>query len=535
MNWKTWTQLLAALLIAGLCLYIGKLILPVVQTMTPVIGWTLGVVIVVVLISIGLGVPAAIFLGLRSLHLHHTVREIEARKLPVTERGFIGGYLSRQEQILVPQITAHSVEVPGHVHIQQEEGSHDAATAARMVLAAAKDLQAGRLLPAPQEAPALVPPACTLSQVLAEFHPTADRLLLGYLGGREPATSSAGGLCHVALAGATGGGKSSLIRLLIAQLCYVGATVLLLNPHYTRYDLESGEDWTPFEPYLYADPIQCKDYRAIAYYLQHVAQVMLPARLEKYARSQPVGAPFYLVLDELPAIVKHVPDAPGWMADLLREGRKVKLFLVTAAQDFLVKTVMGKQGGGAVRDCFRTAVYVGGDPTTARVLLDVRGSVDDGGLGRGIVLLRSAQVKQAALARVPYVDNESLYRLLGPSTYSAGENRDEVQSLVESDERGEEDVPDRLIVEADPAEKEPGHERPANVRDFPQTGVHEPVERSDASPKTYRLTEQEITAFIAAYKACGSIDKALSSIGRGGWYKKHASEVVKAHNLRKEA
>src|SRR5689334_5464018 len=121
MNWKTWTQLLVALFIAALCVYIGKLILPVVQSMTPVIGWTLGAVIVIILISLGVGVPAAIFLGLRSLHLHQRVREIEARKLPVTERGFIGGYLSRQEQILVPQITAHSVEVPGHVHLQQEE------------------------------------------------------------------------------------------------------------------------------------------------------------------------------------------------------------------------------------------------------------------------------------------------------------------------------------------------------------------------------------------------------------------------------
>jgi hypothetical protein len=55
MNWKTWTQLLAALVVVGLCVYIGKLILPVVQTMTPVIAWTLGVVIVVVLISLGLG------------------------------------------------------------------------------------------------------------------------------------------------------------------------------------------------------------------------------------------------------------------------------------------------------------------------------------------------------------------------------------------------------------------------------------------------------------------------------------------------
>ena len=92
-----------------------------------------------------------------------------------------------------------------------------------------------------------------------------------------------------------------------------------------------------------------------------------------------------------------------------------------------------------------------------------------------------------------------------------------------------------MIVDADLPEMERLREKPANVRDFPQSRTSEPVETSDASPKEYRLNEQEITAFIAAYKASGSIDKALAAIGRGGWYKKHASEIVKTHNLRKDA
>src|SRR5690348_16447245 len=99
MTWKTWTQLLAALVVLALCAYIGKLILPVLQGMTPLIGWTLGAVIVVVLVSVGLGVPAAILLGLRTLHTHHIVKEIEARKLAVTERGFLQGYIARNEQL----------------------------------------------------------------------------------------------------------------------------------------------------------------------------------------------------------------------------------------------------------------------------------------------------------------------------------------------------------------------------------------------------------------------------------------------------
>jgi hypothetical protein len=185
---------------------------------------------------------------------------------------------------------------------------------------------------------------------------------------------------------------------------------------------------------------------------------------------------------------------------------------------------------------------VGGDPTTARLLLDVKGSVDDGGLGRGVVLLRSAQVKQAAFARVPYVDNDSLYRLLGPSTYQPAEAETSSASSWTSwpapAEPGQSDSQDDPVHVVDADElptAERVEEKPANVRDFPQSRMSVPAEPLDASPKTYRLTEQEIAAFIAAYRACGSIDKALSSIGRGGWYKRHASELVKAHNLRKEA
>ena len=46
------------------------------------------------------------------------------------------------------------------------------------------------------------------------------------------------------------------LPFLTSQLCKAGAQVLLLNPHYTRYDLDRQEDWTPFEPYLVSDPMK---------------------------------------------------------------------------------------------------------------------------------------------------------------------------------------------------------------------------------------------------------------------------------------
>jgi len=265
-----------------------------------------------------------------------------------------------------------------------------------------------------------LPEFFTLSDILATgFKPSLEKIFLAFLPDGLLVYAQAKGLCHVALAGSTGGGKSVLMRLLMVQLCHAGAQVLLLNPHYTCYDIQADppEDWTPFEQYLVADPMECRRYEVIEHYLKQVATELLPKRLEKYARSQPLGKPYFLVIDELPAIVAKIKEAPEYIASILREGRKVGIFLITASQDFLVSTI-APGGGGAVRDCFRTAFYVGGDPTTARVLLDMPAKlVPENELGKGTVMLRGGQVKQASLARVPYVDNQALYQLLGPSTY----------------------------------------------------------------------------------------------------------------------
>ena len=261
----------------------------------------------------------------------------------------------------------------------------------------------------------------TLSHVLKDFTPSLESIYLARLMDGSPVIVQAKHLCHVALAGATGGGKSSLMRLIMAQLCYAGAKVLLLNPHYTRYDKEADpeEDWTPFEPYLMEDPMECRKYETIKFYLDQVANELLPKRLEKYAHSQPLGKPYFIVLDELPAIVRHIPEVPDYLADILREGRKVGIYLITAAQDFLVKTI-APQGGGAIRECYRTAFYVGGDATTAKTLLDMPANqIPESDLGKGVVMLRNAKIKQAQMVRVPYVDNQALYKLLGPSTYRA--------------------------------------------------------------------------------------------------------------------
>src|SRR5262249_18741344 len=136
-------------------------------------------------------------------------------------------------------------------------------------------------------------------------------------------------------------------------------------------------------------PMVCRKYETIDYYLDYIANTIIPDRLERYAYSKPVGKPIFLVLDELPAIIKwgkkHNRDIPGYLDTILKEGRKVGVYLMSAAQDFLVETIGGT---GAVRDCYQTAYSVGGDDTTTNKLLGKTKA--DRPLGKGVVLLRNA-------------------------------------------------------------------------------------------------------------------------------------------------
>ncbi len=271
------------------------------------------------------------------------------------------------------------------------------------------------LITAEPEAPALPVGTVDLSELVQTWRPSVDSITLAVGPGGVPYRVHARELCHVALAGATGGGKSNIMRLLLAQLTAAGAKVVLADPHFTPYDPESGDDWRPIAQRLHMAPaVKAADIRHM---LAWMATDELPQRLERRYKGQHVGAPLFLAIDELPSIAKDVPEAPEHLGRLLREARKVNIFVIGAAQDFLVKTI---GGAGAVRDCYRTAFYVGGDAQTARVLLDVRGSVDDGQLGQGLAMLRCKVTPQAALVRVPYASNEAISRLLDGSETAYG-------------------------------------------------------------------------------------------------------------------
>ncbi len=244
-------------------------------------------------------------------------------------------------------------------------------------------------------------------------------------------------LWHVALAGATGHGKSSLMRLLMVQLCYLKLPVILLNPHYMIYDFDHREDWTPYTPYLKNDPMVYKRMENIERALKWMAEELLEKRKERASQGLSAGKPVFYILDEYPDIKAEVKEAPTYVGKLLRQGRKYGIYLIVASQNYDVKT-LGVEGEGGVRKCFRTIFYVGGDPVSVKELLNkaVR-DIPENELGQGTIVLKCAAVKDPLVVHVPYLDNESLYLLLGPSTYVKP-----VQEEVHTDELGDVELED---------------------------------------------------------------------------------------------
>jgi hypothetical protein len=260
-------------------------------------------------------------------------------------------------------------------------------------------------LPAPELVSAALPGALDLSAIA--HTPSLDHILLG-VDAHGQITVSVPDLCHVALLGSTGGGKSNLLRLILPQLQKIGASVILADPHFAPLDPENGDDWRPIADRLIHAPAVSA--AAIDQELSFMLDE-LGRRLEKRNKNEPVGPPLFFAFDELPVICDLVKDAPARLGKLLREGRKVSLLTVGASQSMLIKEI---GGSSTLRDQYRTAFYVGGDRKSAAAMLDIpERAIDDGPLGKGVVLLRSKATAPARLVRVPLVSNQALYTMLG--------------------------------------------------------------------------------------------------------------------------
>jgi hypothetical protein len=237
--------------------------------------------------------------------------------------------------------------------------------------------------------------------------------LLGLRSGGEQITNKWVTAKHIAVIGPTGGGKSVLFKMLIVQGLRAGHDIHILDPHFTSFDAETGEDWTPVTSCLRSQPaIQVSD---IVLRLEWAVgemkkRLQLRNKGEKYLPHI-----IRLVLDEVPGIVDEDDSAAGLISRILREGRKVGILLQIATQDMLAKT-LGFKSGGAVRKNFSTAYIMRGcDPTSARLFIkdkEFRPNLLEVGIA-GIV---TEGQRGHVIARIPYASNEAVLSILAQPT-----------------------------------------------------------------------------------------------------------------------
>ena len=402
-----------------------------------------------------------------------------------------------------------------------------------------------------------------------------------------PISEAMSNVCHVGLAARTGGGKTNTTRLLTAQFEYARARVYFASPNFAQLKLNKNhlEDWRPIVQHLAAPPAQ-SDAEIRTLLLQF--RQLFEHRKSVEQRTARRGADVYLILGEWPGIVKRVKEAPEIIELLLRESRQYGIHLVTEFQDALVKT-LGLDSG--VRENLLHCYYFGGDPITAKIVLDLaKGvSINETGLGKYGAAYMRANEKEIVPGRVPHFTNKALYMLLGappdpmadeeiydesqiPETYyHVDENGQYVDggAVVDYDsqpqtqqrpfympgvspnprvvdaqrgpfastardvrpdgERTEDTFYARTETRQDEQESPYQNEIEGNESAH-QNGVRQPPEvaHTTQDERIYRLDNLQIELFATAYQITGNMDRSLEHAGANTRYREHAREIIRS-------
>ena len=128
------------------------------------------------------------------------------------------------------------------------------------------------------------------------------------------------------LVGAPGSGKSTVTRQVVRDFMTRGAQVVVLDP--------DGAAW-PTGCQMLGAP---DDWPTIGSALDKVAQIAQRRRSE-FQRGSREFAALVVVVDEAPAVLKHVPNAVGVINDISARGRKLNISLVLVVQDTGAKTL----------------------------------------------------------------------------------------------------------------------------------------------------------------------------------------------------
>lgn len=294
-----------------------------------------------------------------------------------------------------------------------------------------KDVNLGQAeLPAPMLE---LPAPYTLSSVLGNWQPSKSGILLASSAEQKLLTVPIGeSLCHTSFTGRTGGGKTTKQRGLLLQLLFLQQIVYLCDRSFQRYrrDRHNGAtyDYRPIENLLAEPPItQTPRVVELLKYLYSELEERRNTNRYMIKRHKDI----YVVLDELPAFASEDKSIMGYVGKLLRESRQYGIFLCGASQDLLNTTL--KNDNGAVRENLLTNFYDGGDPATARMVLDLQKNdkLDEAGLGtQGVSYLCAKGIALPhTRVRTPLADNEATFTLLGDMAHMDEPN----SSTVEAD------------------------------------------------------------------------------------------------------
>lgn len=569
MKWKHFSQVLIAVVACMFIAGLFVLILPALKTWIPLIANLAGVVVVVfllVLIACLIATPIGAV-----LHLRHKqqIQRLEAGKMAANERGYIGAFIAPDGQLISAHIVAHSPEVPAHVHIQEDHSSKGTSGAAdwREELAREKlewEREKFNLLNAPASQQLLDMPRPKIEEIVdalsedeLEFSTgrslTSNELIKIPLAGK-----------HIKIIGASQMGKTSLIAAILEQIRqkYDRSMVRLVI-----LDLEDmtgnlfEDDPLILEMHVQDEvrKLHARNPVEVATMLTWLDDVMqyryglIQRRGIAYVEKLPrILIYFEEFLDWKKTLAQRVPDedlrndAMAAINTLSTRGLKVGMHLLICAQvdyaDAELKAAMAQFVG--------INVAFGVKPKAA----EAAGFVD------------SERLKENYAAKVP---GRYVIEMIGGGDTGISPEfnvREKLKALQAARYGDEDDIVDGEIEEMEelqpnvyrtletPRYSSRGYEKsqrldahtgplfsqktaiPANVWTFPKMALSSLTEQSDATSserlKEYRLTEQEITAFIAAYKASGSIDRALNSINRGASYRSHAREIIHANQLR---
>lgn len=170
---------------------------------------------------------------------------------------------------------------------------------------------------------------------------------------------------NVLIAAGPGDGKTTTMNTMLVADLARGVQVVVLNPNFTYYH--------PRDQLIDLRPVASQfeaayDYKEIDTILKSlVDNVIYGERLPLYREGKDAGHTIVVYIDEMPAITSVATNKPyaesckANIVKLIREGRKVQVFVVCAAQDALVET-LGLPGG--VRDNFAVRLVGNVDPTS---------------------------------------------------------------------------------------------------------------------------------------------------------------------------